>query len=211
MKRSRSAYGMLARGAAACLAGAAWEQPAMTNANPGHTATATHEYAMFGAGCFWCSEAVFQRVEGVVSVVPGYAGGRTENPTYKEVCRGDTGHAEVVRVEFDPRKVRYEDLLDLFWKMHDPTTLNRQGADVGTQYRSVIFYYGEAQRQAAEASKRALEASRKFTSPVVTEVVAAPAFYPAEDYHNDYFSRNPNAPYCRFVIIPKLKKLGMDK
>jgi peptide-methionine (S)-S-oxide reductase len=166
---------------------------------------------MFGAGCFWCSEAVLQKLPGVASVTSGYAGGTMRNPTYKQVCSGKTGHAEVVQVVFDPHVVSYAQLLDIFWRMHDPTTLNRQGADTGTQYRSVIFYYSPAQQAAAEASKRALEASGVLAGPAVTEIVPAADFYPAEDHHQDYFNRNAEAPYCRFVIIPKLKKLGMDR
>lgn len=169
------------------------------------------ETATFGTGCFWCSEAVFSRVEGVEAVEPGYSGGTTKNPTYEQVCSGTTGHAEVVRVKFDPAKISYEELLDLFWQIHDPTTLNRQGADVGTQYRSVIFYHSEDQRKTAEASMKAAQASGKFKDPIVTQLVAAPAFYPAEDYHRDYYRRNPGNLYCRIVIHPKLKKLGFEK
>lgn len=164
--------------------------------------------AMFGAGCFWCVEAVFQRTPGVLNVASGYAGGSTKNPTYKEVCTGNTGHAEVVRVEFDPKRLTYGRLLDLFWEMHDPTTLNRQGADEGTQYRSEIFYFSPEQKAQAEASRQALAASGKYSSPIVTAISPAPEFYPAEDYHKDYFNQNRSAPYCRFVIEPKLKKLG---
>lgn len=169
------------------------------------------ETAMFGAGCFWCSEAVFQRIPGVKSVKSGYAGGTVKKPTYKQVCTGETGHAEVVRVVFDPKQVSFAELMDVFWKMHDPTTLNRQGADAGTQYRSVVFCSSTAQKEAAEASKKALIASEKFKDPIVTEIVQAAEFFPAEDYHNDYFNQNQNAPYCRLVIQPKLRKMGMDR
>ncbi len=165
--------------------------------------------AMFGSGCFWCSEAVFQRTPGVLAVASGYAGGSMKNPTYKQVCTGETGHAEVVRVEFDPKRISYSQVLDLFWEMHDPTTLNQQGADRGTQYRSVIFYYSPGQKAEAEASRRVLDASGKLGRPIVTEIMPAPEFYPAEDYHQDYFNQNRSAPYCRFVIEPKLKKLKM--
>jgi len=168
------------------------------------------ELATLGAGCFWCVEAVFERIEGVVSVVPGYAGGHTENPTYKEVCGGETGHAEVAQIEFDPRVVSYAELLEVFWKSHDPTTLNRQGADRGTQYRSVIFYHDAAQRQIAEKSKQAVDASGAFADPVVTFIEPLPRFYRAEDYHQNYFDQNRDAPYCRFVIQPKLDKLGLE-
>ena len=189
------------------------EEAAMvTNADASTAATTgTVEVATFSAGCFWCSEAVFQQLEGVKSVRPGYTGGHTRNPTYKQVCSGKTGHAESVQIEYDPRKVSYERLLDLFWRMHDPTTPNRQGADVGTQYRSAIFYHSEAQRRTAEASREALGKSGKYAQPIVTEIVPASDFYPAEDYHQDYFKNNPNAPYCRFVIVPKLEKLGLEK
>jgi peptide-methionine (S)-S-oxide reductase len=158
-----------------------------------------------GGGCFWCVEAVFEIIPGVKNVVSGYAGGKNPNPTYKEVCTGESGHAEVVQIEFDPEKVSYEKLLDLFWNAHNPTTLNRQGADAGTQYRSVIMYHDETQKAAAEKSKKA--AAAKFDDPIVTEIVAAPKFYPAEDYHQDYFKKNPNAGYCVYVIRPKLDKL----
>jgi peptide-methionine (S)-S-oxide reductase len=163
------------------------------------------EKATFGAGCFWCVEAVFERLDGVQSVVAGYAGGTKANPTYEEVCTGTTGHAEVAQITFDPAKVSYEKLLDLFWKAHDPTTLNRQGADVGTQYRSVIFYHDERQRLAAEKSKA--EAAKHFSEPIVTEIKPLDKFYEAENYHQDYFRNHPDAPYCRFVIKPKLEKL----
>lgn len=163
------------------------------------------ELATLGGGCFWCLEAVFERVNGVQAVTSGYAGGKTEHPTYKQVCAGDTGHAEVVQIEFDPQRVSYEKLLSVFWEAHDPTTLNRQGADVGTQYRSIILYHSEAQRRTAEQSK--LAAQGKFARPIVTEIVPLTKFYPAEDYHQDYFRKHPNAPYCQVVIRPKLLKV----
>lgn len=167
------------------------------------------EFATFGAGCFWCVEAVFESIDGVVDVRSGYTGGTTARPTYRDVCESDTGHAEVVRVEFDPSRVRYETLLDWFWRLHDPTTLNRQGADVGTQYRSAIFTHSDAQRAAAEASMRAAQAS--FDDPIVTEITPAPEFWPAEGYHQDYFRLNAGDRYCELVIRPKLKKLGVAK
>jgi peptide-methionine (S)-S-oxide reductase len=163
------------------------------------------ETATLGGGCFWCLEAAFEEVPGVRSVVSGYAGGRTTDPTYEMVCSGNTGHAEVVQIEFDPAIVTYDRLLDLFWKIHDPTTVNRQGADVGTQYRSVILYHNEAQRAAAERSRAAVAAS--YDASIVTEIVPLKVFYKAEQYHQDYFRRNPDAAYCVFVIAPKLKKL----
>lgn len=163
------------------------------------------EKATFGGGCFWCVEAVFERVDGVASAVSGYAGGTAVNPTYEQVCTGNTGHAEVVEITFDPKKVTYEELLNIFWNAHDPTTLNRQGADVGTQYRSVIYTHSEEQQLVAERSKQ--EAQKDFEDPIVTEITPAGAFYKAEQYHQDYFDNNPNAAYCTFVIAPKLKKL----
>jgi peptide-methionine (S)-S-oxide reductase len=182
-----------------------------TNTNPEEQSVAnTRQQAVLGAGCFWCVEAIFQRIPGVVSVEPGYAGGHVANPTYKQVCAGTTGHAEVTRIEFDPSQVSYAELLDVFWRAHDPTTLNRQGADVGTQYRSVVFYLGEEQKRIAEESKRSAQASGKFASPIVTAVEPLAAFYQAEDYHRDYYEQNRNAPYCQIVIRPKLEKLGLD-
>lgn len=166
------------------------------------------EKATFGAGCFWCVEAVFERLPGVHSVVAGYAGGTTPNPTYKEVCSGTTGHAEVAQITFDPSKISYERLLEVFWEAHDPTTLNRQGADVGTQYRSVIFYHNERQKIAAEKSK--MKAQQHFRDPIVTQIQQLPHFYEAENYHQDYYRNNPNAPYCTFVIKPRLKKLKLE-
>ena len=167
------------------------------------------EKATFGGGCFWCTEAVFETMEGVHSVTSGYEGGKTVKPTYQQICTGETGHAEVIQIEFDPSKVAYEELLTTFWKAHNPTTLNRQGADTGTQYRSIILYHNEKQKQTAEKSKKDITAS--FSKPVVTEIVETSKFYPAEDYHQDYFKKNPSAGYCVFVIRPKLEKLGKDK
>ncbi|HTR98165.1 MAG TPA: peptide-methionine (S)-S-oxide reductase MsrA [Bacteroidota bacterium] len=166
---------------------------------------AEFEMATFGGGCFWCIEAVFERQEGVRSVVSGYAGGHVAHPTYEQVCAGKTGHAEVARITFDPSVVSYESLLDLFWRAHDPTTLNRQGADVGEQYRSVIFAHDEKQRIAAEESRRRV--APQFSSPIVTKIEPLTEFYEAEDYHQDYFRNNPRAPYCMFVIRPKLEKM----
>jgi peptide-methionine (S)-S-oxide reductase len=166
------------------------------------------EYITLGAGCFWCTEAVFQQIPGVLSVTSGYTGGKTKNPTYEQICNGDTGHAEVARIVFDPQKTTLAKILEVFWKAHDPTTLNRQGADQGTQYRSAIFYNNDAQRQIAEQSKA--DAAKNFSRPIVTEITAASEFYPAENYHQDYYRLNKNAnPYCRVVITPKLEKLGL--
>lgn len=180
--------------------------------NPVPAMPAKTETATFGAGCFWCVEAVLEQLPGVVDVTSGYMGGDVANPTYKQVCTGTTGHAEVVQVTYDPSKITYDTLLDWFFKLHDPTTLNRQGADQGTQYRSVIFFHGDAQREAAQQKKRALDASGKFHSPIVTEITAATTYYPAEEYHQDYYRANKTQnPYCRVVITPKLDKLGLEK
>jgi peptide-methionine (S)-S-oxide reductase len=170
------------------------------------------ELATFGAGCFWCVEAVLEQLPGVLDVTSGYMGGATKNPTYKDVCNGDTGHAEVVQVKFDPQKISYDTLLDWFFKLHDPTTLNRQGGDEGTQYRSVIFWHNQAQRAAAQRKKGELEAARKFRDPIVTEIAPADTYYEAEPYHQDYYRFNKSKnPYCRAVITPKLDKLGLEK
>jgi len=163
------------------------------------------ETATLGGGCFWCMEAVYERMPGVISVTSGYAGGHTENPTYQDVCGGDTGHAEVTQIEFDPAKISFAQLLDVFWQAHDPTTLNRQGADEGTQYRSVIFYHDEKQKLAAEKSR--LAAQGNFLKPIVTEIAPFKKFFKAEDYHQGYFDSHGHAPYCQSVIAPKLKKL----
>jgi peptide-methionine (S)-S-oxide reductase len=166
------------------------------------------EQATVGGGCFWCVEAVMERLDGVEAVVSGYAGGQTENPTYEEICTGRTGHAEVVQIYYDPQKVSYGDILEMFWKAHDPTQLNRQGADVGTQYRSIILYHNDEQRRIAEESKEKAQGERR--RDVVTEIAPLQTFYAAEDYHQDYYANNPTAGYCSFVIRPKLDKLGMD-
>ncbi|MEQ9439946.1 MAG: peptide-methionine (S)-S-oxide reductase MsrA [Cyclobacteriaceae bacterium] len=162
--------------------------------------------ATFGSGCFWCTEAVFQDIEGVASVVSGYTGGKIANPTYREVCSGRTGHAEVVQITYDPDLISYDELLEVFWKTHDPTTLNQQGNDVGTQYRSVIYYHDEEQQQLAEAYKQKLNTSGAFNDPVVTEISPAEAFYAAEEYHQNYYKNNPEQGYCSFVIRPKVDK-----
>lgn len=164
------------------------------------------ETITLGAGCFWCTEAVFQRVNGVLSVVSGYAGGQIPNPTYREVTSGLTGHAEVVQVTFDPTLIALEKILEVFWKTHDPTTLNRQGADVGSQYRSAIFYHNEKQKITAERLKQALNSEEIWDRPIVTEITAFHKFYKAEDYHQNYYNNNPNQGYCQFVIVPKLDK-----
>jgi len=161
--------------------------------------------ATLGGGCFWCLDAAYRQIDGVTGVVSGYAGGSRPNPTYQQVCTGATGHAEVVQVEFDPEVISYGDILDIFWSIHDPTTKDRQGADVGTQYRSVIFTHDDAQAATARASRDAIQ--QAWPRPVVTEIEPLPAFYPAEEYHQDYFARNPQQGYCQAVINPKLAKL----
>jgi peptide-methionine (S)-S-oxide reductase len=164
------------------------------------------EIATFGSGCFWCSEAVFSDLQGVVKVLPGYAGGTVPDPTYEDVCTDATGHAEVAQVTFDPSVISYRELLEVLFSTHDPTTLNRQGADEGTQYRSVIFYSNEAQMKEAEEIIKELTKERVFRNPIVTKVEPLRAFYPAEDYHREYYRRNPSKPYCQAVIAPKLAK-----
>jgi peptide-methionine (S)-S-oxide reductase len=195
-------FRILGLGLTVLLVAGALPAVAQTNAmnHSGHPL----EAATFGGGCFWCTEAVFQMLPGVKSVTSGYAGGTTPNPTYKQVCEGNTGHAEVIQIKYDPTVVTYEKLLATFWEAHDPTTLNRQGADSGTQYRSIILYSSEAQKAAAEKSKA--EAQKHLRQPIVTEIVPLVKFYPAEDYHQDYFRNNPNQPYCRLVIHPKVEK-----
>ena len=186
----------------ACLAGALATGRSQTKTMP--NANHSTETATLGGGCFWCTEALFQMLPGVKSVASGYAGGTTENPTYKEVCSGRTGHAEVIQIEFDPKVVSYEKILENSWEAHDPTTLNRQGADSGTQYRSIILYHSEAQKVAAEKSKA--EAQKHFSKPIVTEIVPLKHFYKSEDFHQDYYRSNPDQPYCKYVIAPKVEK-----
>tara|TARA_B100001248_G_scaffold259969_1_gene247123 strand:- start:210 stop:818 length:609 start_codon:yes stop_codon:yes gene_type:complete len=166
------------------------------------------EVAILGGGCFWCTEAVFEKIGGVTDVVSGYAGGKSKNPTYKEICTGKSGHAEVIRITFNTKVLSYTKILEIFGKCHDTTTLNRQGADIGTQYRSTIMYLNEKQKSIAEKWKQ--DFNKRLSSPVVTEIVEAPTFYVAEEYHQDYYARNPNQGYCNFVIRPKLKKLNLE-
>jgi len=168
--------------------------------------TAGRETATLAGGCFWCLEAVFDETKGVESVVSGYMGGKAANPTYEEVCTGRTGHAEVVQVTFDPKTISFRELLEVFFVIHDPTTLNRQGNDVGTQYRSAIFYHSPEQKATAEQVMASLSAGKVYDDAIVTEVAPASSFYPAEDYHQEYFQRNPNQPYCAFVVKPKVAK-----
>ena len=167
---------------------------------------ATLERATLAGGCFWCTESVFDELRGVESVVSGYSGGHKDSPTYQEVCTGTTGHAEVIQIEFDPAEIDFSDILRVFFTVHDPTTLNRQGGDIGTQYRSSVFYHSEAQRQAAEDVIREIDAAAIYPNPIVTEVVPFEKFWPAEDYHQEYFVNNPNQPYCSAVIAPKVAK-----
>jgi peptide-methionine (S)-S-oxide reductase len=164
------------------------------------------EIATFGSGCFWCTEAIFLNIDGVVKVESGYSGGKVKNPTYKEICSGLTGHAEVIQVTYDPNVVTYDELLEIFWQTHDPTTLNRQGADEGTQYRSVVFYHNEGQKTLAESYKKKLTEAKAFDNPIVTEISPYSTFYKAEDYHQNYYNLNGSAPYFSFVIKPKLDK-----
>ncbi len=197
MKRNTSfllSLGLLLGGAVAGL-----PQTRTMNNPTNHTETAT-----LGGGCFWCTEAVFEMLPGVKLVTSGYAGGTKDNPTYKEVCSGKTGHAEVIQIEYDPAVVSYEKILETFWEAHDPTTLNRQGHDSGTQYRSIILYSSEAQKTAAEKSKA--EAQKHFDKPIVTQIVPLKKFYRAEGYHQEYYRSNPDQPYCRMIIRPKVEK-----
>jgi peptide-methionine (S)-S-oxide reductase len=166
----------------------------------------TIDTATFGAGCFWCVEAVFQRLEGVISIKSGYSGGTVKNPSYREVCSGTTGHAEVCQIIYDKTKVSFDELLEVFWKTHDPTTLNSQGNDFGTQYRSVIFYHDEEQRLKSEKYKKELNEAKVYPNPIVTQIVAFTSYYPAEDYHQNYYNQNGNEGYCKFVIQPKVEK-----
>ncbi len=165
------------------------------------------EIATLAGGCFWCTEAIFKRLKGVKSVLPGYTGGEIKNPSYDQVCSGSTGHAEAIQIEFDPNIISFDKILDIFWHTHNPTTLNQQGNDIGTQYRSAIFYHNEKQKEIAEKSKKELSSSKIYENSIVTEIVPFKKFYIAEDYHKNYFDRNKNAPYCNFVIDPKIQKL----
>tara|TARA_B000000557_G_scaffold264752_1_gene271482 strand:+ start:351 stop:872 length:522 start_codon:yes stop_codon:yes gene_type:complete len=169
------------------------------------------EIAVFGAGCFWCIEAIFSQVEGIKDISVGYTGGHTKSPTYEEICKGNTGHAEVMRLEYDPSIVNYEDLLKIFWETHDPTTLNRQGNDIGTQYRSAIYYSNTEQKKIAENYKKQLEKDKVFINKIVTEITELGIYYEAENYHQDYYSNNKNQPYCRYVIKPKIEKFKYNQ
>ncbi len=183
------------------LAAAMLSKESYVMTDPGRLATAT-----FGSGCFWCTEAIFQQVQGVEKVVSGYAGGSVAHPTYEQVCSGATGHAEACQITYDPARTSYDQLLEIFWKIHDPTTRNRQGNDVGPQYRSVIFYHDDEQKRLALAYKAKLDEAHIWDKPIVTEIVPFTQFWPAEDYHQDYYNRNPKQSYCAFVITPKIEK-----
>lgn len=190
------------------------KEAASTALDESNVDTANTQVATFGTGCFWCTEAVMESLEGVKKVVSGYSGGHDPNPNYKAVCTGSTGHAECVEVTYDPKVISYADLLEAFFRSHDPTSLNRQGNDVGTQYRSVIFYHTDEQKQLAETAKAELDKSGAYSNPIVTEITKFQKFYPAEDYHQNYFANNPDQGYCAFVIAPKLdkfKKVFKDK
>ena len=169
-----------------------------------------YETATFANGCFWCSEAVFKRLKGIKSVLPGYSGGQVKNPSYEQVCSGRTGHAESIQIEFDPKVISFEKILDIFWRTHDPTTLNRQGNDVGTQYRSAIFYHDLKQKEIAEESRRELENEGVYKNPIVTEITPFNSFYVAEDYHKNYYDEHRDAPYCNYIINPKVHKLLLN-
>jgi peptide-methionine (S)-S-oxide reductase len=187
-------------------------EPRSHSPRPNAAATGAEklETATFGSGCFWCAEAVFQQLRGVKSVVSGYSGGTVENPTYEDVCAGGTGHAEVIQITYDPAVISFDELLKVFWQTHDPTTPNQQGNDVGTQYRSAIFYHTDAQRRTAEQYKQQLDAAKTFARRIVTEITPFKHFYPAEKYHQNYFNQNPSQSYCQFVIRPKVEKFNKE-
>lgn len=211
--RSILAFILIFYSLSACSHNAQPTQQTMSNNDTLPTQSGT-ELATFGNGCFWCTEAIFQQLRGVVAVRSGYSGGHVKNPAYREVCTGRTGHAEVIQIEFNPAEISFAELLEVFWQTHDPTTPNRQGNDIGTQYRSAIFYHNDAQRTEAEHYKKQLDLSGAFNKPIVTEITAFEVFYPAEDYHQNYYLNNSNASYCQYVIVPKLdkfKKVFADK
>ena len=195
-------------GLVACTSESKYNSMSASLVNPLNAVVSENiDTATFATGCFWCTEAIFEQLSGVVKVTSGYSGGQVEKPTYKEVCTGETGHAECVQVLYEPDKISFDELLEVFWQVHDPTTLNRQGADEGTQYRSAIFYHNAAQKEKAEKYKKELDDSGAFSKPIVTEISPATKFYPAEDYHQEYYANNKNTnPYCAVVIRPKLEK-----
>lgn len=183
-----------------------WDNYSQSSREKKMSNNSQNEMATFGSGCFWCTEAIFDRVKGVISAESGYSGGSVPNPSYEAVCTGRTGHAEVIQIQYDPKVISYDELLEIFWKTHDPTTLNRQGADTGTQYRSVIFYHDELQKKKAEYYKEKLGASGIWKDDIVTEISPFKKFYRAEDYHQEYYEKNPYQGYCSFVITPKVEK-----
>ncbi len=182
------------------------QTPAASPSSAGDKLPDGLEQVTFGSGCFWCTEAVFAELKGVKSAVSGYSGGKVANPSYEQVCTGETGHAEVVQVTYDPKVIKFSDLLLVFWQTHDPTTLNQQGADTGTQYRSAVFYHNDEQKREAEFYKKKLDDSGAFRAPIVTEITKFEKFYPAESKHQEYYAANPEAGYCRMVIAPKVEK-----
>lgn len=182
------------------------QKEVLTNQIMENSTTSTKDTATFGAGCFWCVEAVFQQIKGVDTIISGYSGGHVKNPAYREVCNGTTGHAEVCQIIYNPQIVSFDELLEAFWLSHDPTTLNRQGNDSGTQYRSAIFYHNQEQKEKAELYKEKLNKEKAFDKPVITEITAFDAFYKAEDYHQNYYNLNGEESYCRFVVAPKVDK-----
>ena len=212
LKSSNLIFGFLLFGALASCAQAPNNKTIPVK--PMQTTNKIMDTATFGAGCFWCVEAVFQNLKGVISLESGYSGGHVKNPSYREVCNGTTGHAEVCQLVYNPQEISYDELLEVFWQTHDPTQLNKQGNDEGTQYRSAIFYHNENQKLIAEKYKKELSASGAWSKPVVTEIVPFEKFYKAEDYHQNYFNQNGDAPYCQYVIQPKVdkfKKVFKDK
>lgn len=212
MKKWTSILSAFVLSLAACGRTSGPKEPIFSNIEPLEEADMSDqsgilETATLGAGCFWCVEAVFQRLEGVESVRSGYSGGEVKNPTYREVTTGRTGHAEVIQLTYDPTVITFDEILEIFWQTHDPTTMNRQGADIGTQYRSAVFYHNEEQRSKAEYYKQQLNSEGVFPNPIVTEITEFDSFYPAEDYHQDYYNLNGSQPYCTYVIDPKVEKL----
>lgn len=198
---------LLSAGFAACTSENKYNAMSASLVDPGIKVSENVDTATFANGCFWCTEAIFEQLNGVVKVISGYAGGHAKNPTYKEVCTGETGHAECIQIAYEPGKISYDELLEVFWQTHDPTTLNRQGADVGTQYRSAVFYHNEEQRKKAEHYKAELNKSGAFKDPIVTEIAPMDKFYVAENYHQEYYTNNKNTnPYCAVVIRPKVEK-----
>ena len=209
-----SAMAIMATSFFSCMQSENHDKMMSSEISVSHPEAANTDTATFGTGCFWCTEALFQQLDGVISATSGYSGGHVENPTYKEVCEGTTGHAEVIQIVYDPKKITFDDLLEAFWQSHDPTSLNRQGNDVGPQYRSVIFYHNQEQKEKAEKYKAELDKAKAFDKPIVTEISPYSKFYVAENYHQEYYDNNGKQPYCYFVIRPKLdkfKKVFKDK